>query len=118
MSELDRLAEVLGKRTLGKWEADRAVDRNGEESRAIYTRPTEHHVVEILESPDTWNGECIHNEGDQEAICAAMNTIDALVEVARASEELLRLRPDDYWLLRALRKSSLVLEATIAEALK
>ena len=77
---------LLEKATARPWESDQAVypyegEHQGKESRAIYHQPKPNHIVEVIESPDTLHGECIHNPADQAAIVATMNRAELFAEL-------------------------------------
>lgn len=89
---LERIERMLAEITPGKWESEHAIypydgPHQGKMSRAIYARPTENHVVEIIESPDELYGECIHNEADWTFIASAPEMVRLLVGVAKAAKE-------------------------------
>lgn len=71
LADIEAKAGAAKQVVSSRWEADYSMAfRDGEPPprRAVYTRPTETHVVEIIETPDKLDGECIHAPEFQEHI--------------------------------------------------
>lgn len=91
---LARLRKLEGKATKGPWEADYAVwpypgKREGNKSRAIYHQPQPHHIVEVVETPDELDGECIPNGADWKLIAESRNALPVLLEIISRQKQVL-----------------------------
>lgn len=66
---IKEIAERVGKASKGPWEFDMALSRaTGSYTRAVYHRRG-YEIIEIVESPDEPDGECIHqSDADAEFI--------------------------------------------------
>jgi hypothetical protein len=79
--------------TPGPWEFDLAVSLDPDDERetcAIYYRPEPNHIVEVVETPDIYGGECIHgnNIANAHLIAAAPELLKALELMGQIADNL------------------------------
>lgn len=100
-SRLEEIKALAERATPGPWEFDHGVNtQTGTFTRAIYSKPSEFHTLEIIETPDEEGGECIHQSDDDGRLMAAARTdIPALVsalEIAVGALKAIRDRVEMY----------------------